>query len=179
MEHLKETVTKSEQEQLARFIAEQNSLIASRKLIGEFLLFITCQSLGSALAVLLFQYTLKVWVISWLCYLIGLAPCLEDLSSISFKQRDNGGWEIGIMRSPGKFLFKLVFSIGFTYVGIQEVRQAINTTYNGLNAVLSEVRAYETPATRHYSFPVDSTVILMACVLVGLFLLLRGKLPER
>ena len=177
--HLEDLVLEAERKQLESFIHEQNKVIQGRKLIAEFLLFLACQSLSASLAILMFQYTMKLWIISWLCYLIGLTPSLPELCEIHIgKNESTGNTEVTIMRSPGKFLFKLIFSIGFTYVGISTVRDSTKNTYEGLMHFYGEVQAYEAPRTVHYQWPIEPTVLLIATALIGAFLFYRGKLPH-
>ena len=177
--HLEDLSIEEERRQFEEFAKDQAKVIQGRKLIGEFLFYIACQTLSSSLAILMFQYTIKLWVLTWVCYLIGLAPSLPELCEIHIgKNEQNGNTEITIMQSPGKFLFKLVFSIGFTYVGISTVRDATKKTYEGLLQFYEQVRVYETPKTVHYQFPVEPTILLIATALIGVFLFYRGKLPH-
>ena len=176
--HLTQQTLEAEKQELEDFIQEHRKTLRGRKLIEEFLLFISCQVLSSSLAILLFQFTFKLWVLSLICYGIGLVPSLPDLSEISVNRNEEGNLEVNIMRKPGLTLVKLIVGTGLTYVGIQEVRGAVTITYEGIDRVYSEIHEYERPQTSMHQIPVEPMALFGALGLVGFYLFVRGKLPS-
>lgn len=174
--HLKETVLAAEQRELEEFVAENKRIIKGRKLISEFLLFIGCQTLSASLAILLFQYTFKLWVLSLLCYAIGLSPSLPDLCEVNVNKTSEGGWNITFMQRPLKTIFKLFIGAGITYVGIGETRQAVDTTYQSIQTVYGEIHTYERPKTSDFQLPVDPMMMIAAISIVGLVAIIKEKL---
>lgn len=159
---------------LERFILEQEKALEGRKLIAETLLFVGCQVLSNALAILLFQYAVRVWVTYLLVWAISLSPAMADLCNVHFDQLE-GGWKITIMKSPFKTAFKLIFGVGVLSVGIHEVRDLIVDTAYGINQVYSEIRAYEHPKSGSYDLikdfnPLTTLILATAVVFASLYL---------
>lgn len=159
---------------LARFIQEQEQALEGRKLIAEGLLFVGCQVLSNALAMLLFQYAVRIWVTYLIIWAVALTPALGDLCNVHFSQEDQG-WRITLMRSPIKTVVKVIFSVGVLAVGIHEVRDLLVQTYNGIYAVHNEIKAYEMPKSGNYDItsqmnPLAALSIATAIVFLVVYL---------
>lgn len=174
--HLKESVLEAERAELQEFINENKRTINGRKLIGEFLLFVGCQTMSAGLAILLFQFTFKLWVLSLLCYAISAVPTMPDLCDVNINKTDQGGWEVTIMRSPLKTVVKFALGIGITYVGINETKEAVEMTYHNIDQVYAEIHTYERPKTSQYQLPVEPMMLIAAIGIVALVSFLRDKL---
>lgn len=165
--HLHQQVLEAEQQELQSFIQEHKATMQGRKLISEFLLFIGCQTLSAGLAILLFQYTFRLWVLCLICYTVGLMPTMPDLCEISLNKTEQGEWEVHIMRSPVKTFLKFLIGIGITYVGINETRDAVKLTYTGISKVYSEIQTYERPSTGQYELPLEPVILFAAIGIVA------------
>lgn len=165
--HLKQTVLETEQKELEAFILEHKTTLQGRKLVSEFLLFVGCQTMGAGLAILLFQFTFRLWVLCLICYSIGLIPTLPDLCEINLNKTESGEWEVRIMRSPVKTFLKFLIGVGITYVGINETRDAVKMTYTGISKVYNEIQTYERPSTGQYELPIEPIILLAAIGIVA------------
>ena len=162
---------------LERFIQEQEQALEGRKLIAEGLLFIGCQVLSNALAMILFQYAVRIWVTYLIIWAVSLTPALGDLCNVHFSQEENG-WRVTIMKSPLKTVVKIIFGIGTLAVGIHEVRDLLISTYDGINKVHAEIRAYEMPKSTNYDMVSQLnplTTLAIATALVFVFMYLKEK----
>lgn len=162
--------------ELDRFIREQESKLEGRKLIAEALFFVGCQVLSNSLAVLLFQYALRIWLTYLIIWAIALIPALGDLCNVHFSQEDQG-WRVTLMRSPIKSIFKIVIGVGVLSVGISEVREMISDTSYGIQRVYAEIRAYQEPKVVNYDLvQLSPWVSLIAAIgLVGFILYIKEK----
>lgn len=176
--HLKESVLEAERKELEEFISENKRTIKGRKLIEEFILFTGCQTVSAGLAILLFQFTFKLWVLSLICYTLGLIPTMQDLCEVNLTKNDQGGWEVTLMRSPVKSLAKLLIGVGITYVGINETKGAVEMTYQSIDQVYAEIHTYERPKTSQYQLPVEPMMLIAAISIVALISFMRGKLGD-
>lgn len=162
--------------ELDRFVREQEGKLEGRKLIAESLFFVGCQVLSNSLAVLLFQYALRIWLTYLVVWAIALMPALGDLCNVNFDQTE-GGWRVTLMRSPFKSVFKIVIGVGVLSVGISEVREMIIDTTYGINRVYAEIRAYQEPKVYNYDLvQLSPWVSLIAAIgVVGFIMYLKER----
>lgn len=162
--------------ELDRFVKEQESKLEGRKLVAEALFFVGCQVLSNSLAVLLFQYALRIWLTYLIIWAIALMPALGDLCNVHFDQVE-GGWRITLMRSPFKSVFKIVIGVGVLSVGISEVKEMISDTTYGIQRIYAEIRAYQEPKVNTYDLvQLSPWVSLIAAIgLVGFILYIKER----
>lgn len=148
---------------LDEFIEKEKRSIEGRKVVSSFLLRMACQSTSCALAILLFQFAVQVWIVALLCYVVALAPVCTGLQ---IEQINEENWRVILMRGGIRTVIGLAIAIGFTQVKITETYSQISQTDKNLNKFLGELRAYEHPTSGQYELPPQGAILLAAIAIV-------------